>query len=84
MRFWANVSGNPTLLKAATSCLPPARPAHKRKRVLMLSEAEMGPEHKGYLCAQLGALNLHSARRVAGNDKQGNAMPLHLAATLSE
>jgi hypothetical protein len=39
--------------------------------VLILSEAEASPEHKGYLCAQLGAFNLHAARRVAGNDKQG-------------
>ncbi len=63
-----------TLLSAATSGSPPAGPAHKRKPVLMLSEAEMSPEHKGYLCAQLGAFNLHAARRVAGNDKQGKEM----------
>lgn len=39
-----------TLLSAGISGSPPAGPAHKRKPVLMLSEAEMSPEHKGYLC----------------------------------
>ena len=37
-------------------------------------EADAGPEPKGTLCTQLGAFNLHAARRVAPNDKQGKEM----------
>ncbi|MEO6097002.1 MAG: hypothetical protein ABIW76_15520 [Fibrobacteria bacterium] len=37
-------------------------------------EADASPESKGYLCAQVGAFNLHAARRVLPNDKQGKEM----------
>jgi hypothetical protein len=33
--------------------------------------AAAGPEPKGFLCAQISLFNLHAARRVAPNDKQG-------------
>jgi Putative transposase len=42
--------------------------------VLILSEGERIQEQKGYLCNQLGAFNLHVARRVARNDKKGKGM----------
>jgi len=32
----------------------------------MLREADTDPEPKGYLCAQLGAFNLHAARCFIG------------------
>jgi len=73
-----------TLLHAATSGSPPTGPAQKRAPVRMLREAETVPEPKGYLCVryftgryftgQVGAFNLHAARRVAPNDKQGREM----------
>ena len=62
-----------TLLSAATSGSPHARPPQKRALVHMPLEADAVPETKGYLCAQIGALNLHAARRVAPKDKQGKA-----------
>jgi Putative transposase len=40
----------------------------------MLSDADASPEQKGYLCTKIGAFNLHVARRVARNDKQGKGM----------
>lgn len=63
-----------TLLSTATSGSLPAGPAQKRKPVLMSREADTSPEPRGYLCAQIGAFNLHAARRVAPNDKQGKEM----------
>jgi hypothetical protein len=63
-----------TLLFAASTGLPPAGPAVKRKAVCMQLETEITPEPKGYLCAEAGAFNLHAARRVAPNDKQGREM----------
>jgi len=42
--------------------------------VRMLREADTSPEPKGYLCAEVGAFNLHAARRVAPNDMQGRKM----------
>jgi len=55
-----------TLLHTATSGSPPAGPAEKRAPVRMLREADTDPEPKGYLCAQIGAFNLHAARCFIG------------------
>ena len=63
-----------TLLAAATAGHPPAGPAQRRKPLFMPLSVETGPEPKGYLCAQIGGFNLHAARRVAPNDKQGREM----------
>jgi Putative transposase len=63
-----------TLLAAATAGHPPAGPAQRRKPLFMPLAVETGPEPKGYLCAQIGGFNLHAARRVAPNDKQGREM----------
>lgn len=60
-----------TLLAAATAGQPPAGPAQKRKPLFMSLTVEAGTEPKGYLCAQIGGFNLHAARRVSANDKQG-------------
>ena len=49
-------------------------PSSKPTPVRMVREADSKPEPKGYLCAQVGAFNLHAARRVAPNDKQGREM----------
>jgi hypothetical protein len=59
-----------TLLHAATRGMPPTGPAQKRP-VRMPLDADIGPEPKGFLCAQIGSFNLHAARRVAPNDMQG-------------
>jgi Putative transposase len=66
--FGESAPAHSTLLHAATSGSPPAGPAQKRAPVRILREAETGPEPKGYLCVQIGAFNLHAARRVAPND----------------
>ena len=39
-----------------------------------MASTDARPEPKGYLCAQDCAFNLHAARRVAPNDKQGREM----------
>ena len=70
-RFHLSDPAHSTLLHAATSGSPPAGHAQKRAPVRMLREAETSPEPNGYLCAQIDAFSLHTARRVAPDDKQG-------------
>ncbi len=60
------------LMAAATVGAAPAGPALGRAPVRL--PPGTGPEPKGYLCAQDAAFNLHAARRVAPNDRQGREM----------
>ena len=62
------------LLSAATTGQAPAGPAQRRAPIQFSNNTQARPEQKGYLCAQDCAFNLHAARRVAPNDKQGREM----------
>jgi len=62
------------LLASATAGVAPAGPAQRSTPVRLLASTDARPEPKGYLCAQDCAFNLHAARRVAPNDKQGREM----------
>lgn len=61
-------------MAAATMGAAPAGPALRRAPIRLSTNGDRGPEPKGYLCAQDAAFNLHAARRVAPNDRQGREM----------
>ncbi|MEO6096273.1 MAG: transposase [Fibrobacteria bacterium] len=63
-----------TLMAAATVGAAPAGPALRRAPIQLSPCTQGGPDPKGYLCAQDAAFNLHAARRVAPNDRQGREM----------
>ena len=62
------------LLSAAIRGEEPTGPVQRRAPIRLSQYAEARPEQKGYLCAQDYAFNLHAARRVVPNDKQGREM----------
>jgi hypothetical protein len=59
------------LLAAATSGMPPAGPANKRRPVRIVLDPDDRPVAKGKLCSQAHGFNLHAATKVAANDMQG-------------
>ena len=59
------------LQAAACAGVPPAGPAYRRAPVRLSTGPGAGPRAMGKLCAQDMGFNLHAARRIAAEDKEG-------------